>query len=238
MNPNQRLLRSFSTIIILLSAALLVAPTPAGAVEYKITKISNNNYNNFILDINNIGQITWGSVIYDNMHGIYIYDNGNINPIPNGDNWFVDFLSINDNGEMVWVTERGISLYSNGTAEIIAPAGAYPRINNKGHVVYIKMSEGIGVYLYDNGTISPIYVNSDYSNILSPDINDRGQIVWSGYEGYEFQIYLYNNGTPTKLTNYSSITGNTQSNACPRINNNGQIVWTGHDSNSGYNIYL
>jgi hypothetical protein len=239
MKPNRRVLKNIAVVATWVLIAIVVGAIHAEGANYNITKISNNNYKTFDLDINNLGQIAWASEIYDNMNKIYLYSNGNIVPIPNGDNYFVQHISINDNGEIVWVSERGASLYRNGNTTIIAGGGENPRINNKGHVVYSKYSPDdmgdshIGLYLNINGTETQISdaIPPEVYAINAIEINDKGQIAYVGYTATSGNLYFYDNGTITKITN-SPLLMNF------KINNHGQIVWGGENENGDIDIKL
>ena len=78
-------------------------------------------------------------------------------------------------------------------------------------------------------TIKQITNNSYDDN--NPQINDNGYIVWSGLDGSDFEIFLYNGLNTTQLTN------NALGDHRPQINNNGYVVWHGSDS-ADSEIYL
>ena len=77
----------------------------------------------------------------------------------------------------------------------------------------------------------PITANN--LNDITPVMNDNGQIVWSGYDGSNWEIYLYSDGRTRPLT----IGEQGQHNLYPWINNSGQVVWSGYEGQS-LNIYL
>jgi hypothetical protein len=53
----------------------------------------------------------------------------------------------------------------------------------------------------------------------SPHINNLGQVVWSGFEGHDYEIFLYDGSKIIQLTY------NERNDRKPNINDNGQIVW-------------
>ena len=59
----------------------------------------------------------------------------------------------------------------------------------------------------------------------NPQINDNGYIVWSGREGADYEIFLYDGLNTTKLTD------NALGDHSPQINNSGYVVWQGSDGN-------
>jgi hypothetical protein len=53
----------------------------------------------------------------------------------------------------------------------------------------------------------------------SPHINNLGQVVWSGFDGHDFEIFLYDGVQTIQITN------NDDEDLHPVINDNGQVVW-------------
>ena len=64
-----------------------------------------------------------------------------------------------------------------------------------------------------------------------PQINDNGQVVWMGYDGTDYQIFLYDGASTTQITD------NSNDDKYPQINDNGQVVWMGYDG-TDYQILL
>jgi Tol biopolymer transport system component len=67
---------------------------------------------------------------------------------------------------------------------------------------------------------------------FSPRINSSGRIVWSGYDGADFEIYS-SNADGSGLIQISNLSGVDED---PRINSSGRIVWTNF-FNGEYDIY-
>jgi hypothetical protein len=57
----------------------------------------------------------------------------------------------------------------------------------------------------------------------NPQINDNGYIVWSGSDGADYEIFLYDG------LNTTQITDNARGDHQPQINDNGHVVWDGSD---------
>ena len=131
--------------------------------------------------LNDLGQIVWKEHDVDFMDDIFFYNGSNSSNI-GGPGAMPD---INNDGKIVWVgtTGGGVILYDNNTPISIIPDGSAPRINNAGQIVY----ENGKICLYDNGNITEI---ADNAYISYPDINNNGQIVWAGYDGAHYRIYL------------------------------------------------
>jgi len=61
----------------------------------------------------------------------------------------------------------------------------------------------------------------------SPHINTVGQVAWSGFDGHDFEIFLYDGLQTIQITN------NDDEDLHPVINDNGQVVW----EHSLYGLY-
>ncbi len=84
-----------------------------------------------------------------------------------------------------------------------------------------------GLYLYSNGKVKQLTNNPDIQNF---DINDLGQVVWSGLvqSPYGYNIFLYKNGGTTPITT------NGNNNFDPSFNANGDFVWHSYDGVHAY----
>lgn len=80
---------------------------------------------------------------------------------------------------------------------------------------------------YDDGHSSYTFLNNTYYTGLN--INSSNMVVWSGYNGTDKEIYLYNpsTNTTTSLTN-----NNEKWDDFPVINNNGAVAWRSLDNNT------
>ena len=76
---------------------------------------------------------------------------------------------------------------------------------------------------------SPL-TNNDYDD-YSPQINDNGYVVWQGWDGSDWEVFLYDGSGIIPLTK------NTSNDRRPQINNNGYVVWDGYDD-SDSEIFL
>jgi len=75
---------------------------------------------------------------------------------------------------------------------------------------------------YSQYVIKKISRNPYYDD-TNPQINNNGQVVWEGYDGTDWEIFLYDGSTTTQLTN------NSYDDTHPQINDNGYVVWEGYD---------
>jgi hypothetical protein len=99
-----------------------------------------------------------------------------------------------------------------------------PQVNSLGHVVWVKTytTNKSAVY-YSNGTSAAVKVSSSTSTVSDPDINDNDEVVWAQDDGNDYEIFFWNGGTPTQITN------NEEDDFLPKINNDGKVVWHGSD---------
>lgn len=91
------------------------------------------------------------------------------------------------------------------------------------------------ILLAGSGTASAVYTTSQLTDNSRSDyfprINKVGQIVWSGYDGEDWEIFVYAGGTTTQLTNDSL------DDSGPLMNDIGQIVWSRSDGNDSEIIF-
>ena len=67
----------------------------------------------------------------------------------------------------------------------------------------------------------------------NPKINNNGYVVWEGYDGTDWEIFLYDGIETIQLTDNSYDDFN------PQINNNGYVVWEGQSvGGADYEIFL
>ncbi|MEW6657927.1 MAG: hypothetical protein AB1424_04650 [Thermodesulfobacteriota bacterium] len=242
-------LKSPFKLLATLLTAILWATTavPAGAVQYQIKQITNNNYPDYLYsgnwsytnNLNNAGELVWIEEVNGKKKIQYRDSVGIIQTITT-----IDYqpestmlsVVINDKGQIAWTIlyytdKRFLELYLRdpyASPQLITRVEDYTvlvpyfKLNNRGQLTW---SDNGAVKLYDNGSVAVIGTGS------SPDINNRGQIVWIGSNDI---IYFYNNGSISQLTNTISY-----SNHGVRINDRGQIIWIGWNSSSlSYEIFL
>ena len=63
------------------------------------------------------------------------------------------------------------------------------------------------------------------------NMSSKNQVVWNGYDGAHWQVYLYSKGIVTQISDSDN------NNYNPVMNNKGQVVWSGYDG-SHWQIYL
>lgn len=189
-----------------------------------ITKVTNDSVNHGYPMINDRGQFIWRAASGANsIDTIYLYNNGSISQITSDAVLHQD-LQINDIGQLVWWSsgsDNQIYSYNDGvTTQITSNYGnSSATINNYGQIAFVQRGD---IYSYNTGIINQITDNSNAEN-GRPQINDHGEIAWFGSDGNDIEIYLYQNGTITQLTNNMYI------DISPQIDARGQVVWFGSD---------
>jgi murein DD-endopeptidase MepM/ murein hydrolase activator NlpD len=118
-------------------------------------------------------------------------------------------------------------LYSNGETINLTNNSqstvdhSHQQTNDNGQIVWSASTKQL--FLYDkNISNTPINIwSSSYNYSIIPQVSNYG-IVWSGYNGHSFDIYLYDFGNRgiTKVAENANTTDN------HGINDYGQIVWT------------
>jgi hypothetical protein len=197
--------------------SLLVALTLPARADYNIKRITDN-YQTNSPKVNNRGMVVWSQMdpdpVYYVLPQIYLYNNGSISKIS--------------------TTSRD---------------GFLPGLNDKGQITYWGLDEAsltYQVYLYDNGTRTMIS-STNFGNRIEapsaesqyPHINNNGQIVWTGSDGFATQVFLRSpEGTVYKIS-HNDEDGQPRGNAGVDINDAGQVVWVGFTSMLGNReIYL
>jgi hypothetical protein len=116
----------------------------------------------------------------------------------------------------------GLGLIAVGPAAAENPTwigmGTDPRLNDQGQAVWCDWNQ---IQLFQNGTVTTLTDNSNGFENQSPQINNAGDVVWSGTDGLTSEIFLYSGGSVAQLTANSPGFDNVN----PQINNNGQVVW-------------
>ena len=99
-----------------------------------------------------------------------------------------------------------------------------PQINNDGYIVWARQSDSLDYEIFLFGSAgSPIQITDNSYNDVNPQINDSGYVVWEGYDGQDWEIFVYDG------ENTIQITSNTYDDYDPQINDFGYIVWWGFD---------
>ncbi len=175
--------------------------------------------------INEKGQVVWG----DEAGNIHYYDGHETTTL--GAGYEPD---LNDKGKVVWIgADVNTVMYYDGTT--VAQFGSTPEhnfsdgrplINNKGQILYQN-----GRFLLSGQTFSSLsFFDNGHTTVIpttladvgiTADLNDKGQFVWTTgrAESSRGEIFLYDNGVVTQLTN------NTVTDYDPKINNKGEMVW-------------
>jgi hypothetical protein len=204
-----------------------------------IIQLTNNDLDDDWPQINNSGEVVWegrvfnGNPLYSIPWQIFLFDGTSITQLT--DNDFDDNSpQINDNGDVVWVGYDGddeIMLYDGTTTTQLTNNNfddKSPQVNNRGEVVWVGFSgPDSDIFLYDGSEIIKI-TNDDPCNVSAPDwcpydsdpqINNRGEIVWTWSTRSNSGIIFYDGIGPTEIS-YSNYYEDD-----PQISSKGEIVW-------------
>ena len=77
-----------------------------------------------------------------------------------------------------------------------------------------------------------IQITDNNHDDFNPNINDKGHIIWTGYDGNDTEVFLYDGSTVTQLTE------NEYRDEAFMINNSGQITWQGVVGNEDNEIFF
>ncbi|MCS6829471.1 MAG: PEP-CTERM sorting domain-containing protein [Armatimonadota bacterium] len=202
--------------------------------------------------INNFNQVVWR---YDdgNLSDVVLWDSGVLMNITRSDG-SVGFGApdINDSG---WVVTTGTNL-TTGYQDVYLWKPGYsdpenltywagfdsqnPRINNLGEIVWNAVDAEANPQIYlahaddmmNYRDLTSNVVGDDYS---SPDLNDRGQVVWMHHNGSNWNIELWSEATG--VVALTSNTGNAAS-TFPDINNWGWIFYEQSILFRKYDVHL
>jgi len=138
----------------------------------RIAKIANNPYNQSKPQINSNSDVVWRG--YDEfgktLISLYNVSTKAIKKIHDTDNYSEEDPQINDRGDVVW-------------SEYDSP------FSPRDYEIYLyEASTGITTQLTNNGG-NTIWNGDDYHDRY-PQINDKGDVVWSGYDGSDYEIFI------------------------------------------------
>ena len=216
-------------------AVVLVCCSVGEAVDYYVTQLTDNDYNDVNPQINTNGYVVWegDSGTYPQ---IYLYDGTSTSQL--SDHLYGGYdPQINDSQQVVWLgyedTNDGEIFLFEGTSTTQltdnAYADGYAQLANNGYVVWQGCVGGAGlscnspsdfeILLYD-GTSTTQLTDNDYNDEY-PKVNDSGQVAWEKGSSSAAKVFLYD-GTST-----IELTGGNNHDMSPEINDNGWVAWRG-----------
>ena len=195
----------------------------ARAIEYKITQLTNNSYNDSCPRISN-GQVVWMKEPYG---PVFLYNGYDIIQL-NGNNPSYGRPPVIDNGQVAWTEEADnasqVFLYDGKDVRQITHNTYNSSGVNLSGGQLAWVSNDNRVFFYD-GTKTLQLSNHSYlydAESYLPKIN-KGQIVWEGHDEADNQIiYLYNSNEVVQVSQLA----NTSVREPPLINN-GKVIWDG-----------
>jgi hypothetical protein len=70
---------------------------------------------------------------------------------------------------------------------------------------------------------APVSIGSNATDLIWPVLNNLGHVAWQAFDGHDYEIFFYRQGT------ISQITDNDTDDVTPYLNDLDQIAWTYHD---------
>lgn len=117
--------------------------------------------------------------------------------------------------------------YVNERVSFDAKYNKLPKMNDGGDIVW-QSRAGSGAYEIslkrNGGEITLISANA--GDDTDPRINNSGEVAWMGYDGSDWEIFLYSQGVTRQITS------NSIDDRYPKINNAGEIVWIAGQADS------
>ncbi len=166
------------------------------------TQVNSDDLHDHNPQLNNNADLVW-EVSDGNDCEIVLKLAADTTPVQITDNETEDwFPMINASGVVVWQGNDGndneIFAYDNGVITQITDNSTEdlsPQINDAGDIAWLSMGDaesGIGIYMYQASTQTINKLSDSYSGHYDsvPDINNQGKIVWSGWDGNDFEIVI------------------------------------------------
>ncbi len=226
----------------LLAALMLTATSLVQAETYTVTQLTNNNVNEGRVQFNAQGDFTWTTtdgVDYE----VYLFDNASQSTIKITNNDRAEGQArINNRQDLAWVSYVFDQVSFSYIYDVVFRDGASGVtttlvqgkksvgsvfLNNSGEVLWEHRDDGaMFSQLYKWNPVSGEIKNitngfTGFSNIR---FNDRGDVVWFGSDGNDFEIFLYS----AAQDSYTNISNNDfyDSFWFLSFNNNSDIAWT------------
>lgn len=120
--------------------------------------------------------------------------------------------------EISMLDEEGIKKLTDSTTYM---DNRSPMINNAGMVVWSGMvdKKTSEIFLYDGNKTERLTFNT--VDDLVPKINDKGEVIWYGWDGNDYELFYYDGKRIRQLTN------NSKDDIEPSLNDMGDVVWSG-----------
>ena len=101
----------------------------------------------------------------------------------------------------------------------------YPKLNTKGDMVWAAgvnpADPGWTLFLYNADTKTSSAISDANVFYDSHLINAKGDVSWLGYDGHDYEIYLYSAATQTTR----QLTNNDNDDTNPQLSDNGNVSW-------------
>jgi len=201
------------------------------------TQLTNNNYRDDFVAINNNGYIAWKSKI-DTTYYMNLYNGSTTSQIASGAYNYAN-TRLNNNNQVAWVSSDGndneVFLYNGGTITQITNNNYddyWLRLSDDGRMAwqgYDGSHYQIFSYKISTGVTTQV-TNSAYDNYFPMIATawNNPKIVWFGWDGTDYEIYAYDGSSTQQITN------NNYDDKFAKVNYAGQILWNGYDGTNWY----
>jgi len=206
-----RTMMAWLALLALASMLVISLGTPAEAVTYQITRLTDNDGRDSDVRVEG-DNIVWSSEVDDD-YQILLYDGATTTQISNG--VFDAERPQISQGNVVWVDSTGVFLYDGSSTMAVpnAPYGQWPQISGDNVVWGGFVDSFVEIFLYDGTsttqlTTSPLSLQSSVNprsppppliGNINPEISGNN-IAWQGWDGNDWEIFYYDGSTTTQLT--------------------------------------
>ena len=232
----------------------IFAMATAQAETVTVTQLTNNSINDTNFWLNNVGDVSWTAYEAGDTE-VYLYDASTQSTIAVTNNDMDDYAGmVNNQGDLIWIQHEPNpnGAFVGDTFKKVMHRSAVDgaitelarsefsinslQMNDNGDIVWMAYEangNSANVFKFDaaTGTITNLtadFVGSSYY----PQLNNRGDVAWSGHDGNDQDVYLFTASTGS-VVNVSNNDFN-DGGYTLKINNNADMVWPGYDGVEGH----
>ena len=205
----------------------------------KITQLTDGLHGKWFPKINNNGYVVCAGS--DGIgEQVFLYNKESIIQLSSIDDGYVGWTLINDEGWVLWgetthhMDEPSHTTYLYyGHGSIRLDGCTDSDLNNQGNVVCANaINDSLtDIFLYENEGRNTTHLLEAPYEAKYPKINDDGYVVWQGFDGSDWEIFLHDGKKTIQLTH------NSHDDHDPQINNDGDVAWVEQDG-SKYRIQV
>lgn len=175
-----------------LAATLILLGTwssPIWGIDFTVTRVTDNNYDDFRPQLNNRGQLVWMADVGRDDYEILFYNQGATKQVTNN-NIKDAFPCLNDAGLIAWLggnRSETMYLFKNGVKTKISAdesSKGTPAIGNTGKAVW-ENAVGFNydqILQYSTSGLTQMYYEPSGLGFWNVQINGRDQIAWESHD--------------------------------------------------------